>query len=271
MNRNRVILAALLAVLGLCLLYAYVATPRLEKAPPRAASDRTRSNLKATDDVSSRGATERINFDFMTVNPEEFSGAKRDIFQFGGRPPAVHTAPAPVIAAPVSAPVVAPVVTPVAVAVVNQALSKFTFLGFLEKNAEKTVFLSSGGSLFLVKRGERFGADQEFLVHDISGNLLKVQHAGREGLMEIPLIEQQKLNASVSSPAPVQAGAAEPTRPGSRAFPPQRRLLRPAAPQEIEEALPEINEETTNPEEEQESEEPVEGDVLEGESNGSNQ
>jgi hypothetical protein len=47
-------------------------------------------------------------------------------------------------------------------------------------------------------------------------------------------------------------------------------MLRPAAPQEGDESLPEMNEEN-NPEEEQESESPAEGDALEGEVNGSNQ
>ena len=46
--------------------------------------------------------------------------------------------------------------------------------------------------------------------------------------------------------------------------------MRPDAPQEREEALPEMTEEF-NPEVEQEVEKPVEGEVLEGEVNGANQ
>ena len=34
MNRKRVILGSLLGVLAISLVYAYLATPRLEKAPP---------------------------------------------------------------------------------------------------------------------------------------------------------------------------------------------------------------------------------------------
>jgi hypothetical protein len=271
MNRKRVILAALLGVLGLCLVYAYVATPRLEKAPPRAASQRTRPVAKATGELKAKTTPERINFDFLTAEPQPFPGAKRDIFRFGQKRPVRTEVSAPVVQAP-APPVETLPVMPEAVplAVVQQSLGKFTFLGFLEKAGEKTVFLSSGGNLFLAKRGESFGADQEFLVADISDNLLRVRHAGRDDLLEIPLIEQQKLSASVSSPAKMPPVAAPPTQTRARTFTPKQRILRPAGSQENEEAVPGLAEENA-PKEEQEAQPPAEGDVLEGETNGSNQ
>ncbi|MCK4507488.1 MAG: hypothetical protein KAU27_03035, partial [Desulfuromonadales bacterium] len=155
MNRKRVILAALLGVLGLCLLYAYFATPRLEKAPPRAARQRARTSVKVTKDVRPAGAQERINFNFLTLEPQAFAGAKRDIFRFGRRSP-VRTQPSVAkieTPPPVMSVAVAPEPPVVPFAVVQQSLGAFTFLGFLEKAGEKTVFLSSGGNLFLVKRG----------------------------------------------------------------------------------------------------------------------
>ena len=271
MNRKRVILAALLGVLALCLVYAYVATPRLEKAPPRSASQRTRPVVKATGPQKVKSAPERINFDFLTAEPQEFSGAKRDIFNFVQKRPVRTETPAPIVTAPVP-PVESVAVMPEAVpfAAVQQSLGQFTFLGFLEKGGEKTVFLSSGGNLFLAKRGEHFGADQEFLVADIDKNILKVHHAGREGLLEIPLIEQQKLSASVSAPAKMPPAAAAPSQAGARTFTPKQRMSRPAGSQETEEPIPEIIEEN-DPDDNQETEPPVEGDVLEGETNGSNQ
>ena len=60
------------------------------------------------------------------------------------------------------------------------------------------------------------------------------------------------------------------SQPKARAFNSKRRMLRPAAPQGSEEDFPGTIEEN-DPEEEQGSEPPVEGDVLEGEVNGSNQ
>jgi hypothetical protein len=267
MNRKRVILAVLLGVLALCILYAYFATPRLEKAPPRVASKQDRSVPRVTGDTRSAAKQTRIDFDFLTVEPQKFSGAKRDIFSYVRKrpvaPPVVEEVVETVPEVPVEEPQV-PVV------VVNHALSKFTFLGFLEKVGEKTVFLSSGGNLFLVKRGERFGADQEFLVADITGNLLQVRHTGRDELIEVPLIEQQKLSASASAPARIEPAAPLPSQQRAKSFTPKRRMLRPEAPRGSEEAFPEMIEEN-DPEEGQEFESPGEGDGLEGEVNGSNQ
>ena len=69
--------------------------------------------------------------------------------------------------------------------IVQRSLGQFTFLGFLDKGGEKTVFLSSGGELFLVKQGEVFGTDREFTVNAIDGNILKVEHSGSAGLIEV--------------------------------------------------------------------------------------
>jgi len=272
MNRKRVILASLLGVLALSLLYAYIATPRLEKAPPRTANQRVLPvAVKATDGLKSKSVQARINFDFLTVEPEDFPGAKRDIFRFRQMRPVQTETPVAMVETP-TPPVTSAVVMPetVPLAVVQQSLGKFTFLGFLEKAGEKTVFLSSGGDLFLVKRGERFGADQEFLVAAIDGNLLQVSHDGREGLIEIPLIEQQKLNASSSSPAHIAPAEKIPTQTTPRTFTPKRRMLRPSAPQEDEQPYTEMNEEN-DPDKVQEAELPAEGDALEEKVNDSNQ
>ena len=269
MNRKHMILAALLGVLALCMLYAYLATPRLEKAPPRSASKRTRSAVaKAPDKLQSKVSQDRIDFSFLKAEEQEFPGATRDVFRFVQRrpQPTAVVIKEPEIQEPPPVVIEEPMVP---IEVVQQALAQFTFLGFLDKGGEKTVFLSSEGSLFLAKRGEQFGLDLEFTVEDISGDLLLVRPEGRDFLIDIPLIEQQKLQASVSAPAhlpPVKTVS----QPKTRVFNPKRRMLRPAAPQGSESDFPGTIEEN-NPEEEQGSEPPVEGDVLEGEVNGSNQ
>jgi hypothetical protein len=272
MNRKRVILAALLGVLVICIVYAYVTTPQLEKAPPRTESRRVRTNVKAMKNLKPESAQERINFDFLTVEPQDFTGAKRDIFRFGQRSPVRTEPPVVKIEAPVPIMNVAVLPEPAVVpfAEVQQSLGEFTFLGFLEKSGEKTVFLSSGGNLFLVKRGEIFGADQEFQVDSIDGNLLRVRHSGRDGLVEIPLVDQQKLNASASAPAHIEPAAKAPSQPGQRTFTPKRRMLRPAAPRETENPFQKPLE-MNNPEDEQKAEFPAAGDALEEKVNGTNQ
>lgn len=273
MNRKRVILAALMGLLAICLVYAYFATPRLEKAPPRSASKSKRQTVaKLSTAEQKKISQDRIDFSFMDTETQEFSGAERDVFRFGQRrPQAVDLATKPAeVQTPPPVVIEAPSIEPmVPIEVVQQALGQFTFLGFLDKAGEKTVFLSSEGSLFLAKRGEKFGADLEFTVEDISGNLLQVRHNGRDGLIEIPLIEQQKLSASVSAPAHLPPSETA-SQPNARVFNPNRRLLRPAAPQGGEADIPGTNEEN-NPEGGQEVEPPVEGNDSEGEANGSNQ
>lgn len=265
MNRKRVILAVLLGVLALCALYAYFATPRLEKAPPEVASPRLRPAAKATVDIKSAEVQKRINFDSLVYEPQEFPGAKRDIFRFVQQRPVMIKPAVPVVKAPVVEIVEPkPAAEPVKVAI--EPISTFTFLGFLEKAGEKTVFLSSGGNLFLVKRGESFGIDQEFVVEDIFDNTLKVRHTDQDRLITIPLIEQQKLRAAVSAPASREPRP-EVSIPQPRARVPRSQSM---TTQEGEATFPVITDEN-NPEEQQQFESPAEGDVLEGEANGTNQ
>jgi hypothetical protein len=268
MNRKRVIFVALLGGLMLSLLYAYLTMPRLEKAPPKSVRQRVPSTLKGTRTLPATAAQGRINFDFLTVEPLEFTGVERDIFHFKTHRP-TRTSPPVAVVAPVTPVVTLPAEALIPFGVVQKALGKFTFLGFLEKAGEKTVFLSSGGKLFLAKRGENFGADQEFQVANIEGNLLQVRHAGRDGLVEIPLIEKQKLSASVSSPATMQPLAGGGSQPQARTLP-NRRVLRPPTIQETEEPYQEVIEEN-DPKEGQGTEPYADGNVLEGETNGSKQ
>ena len=234
MNRKRVILGVLLGVLAVCLMYAYLATPRLGKAPPKMTSMRQKPSSQEAVQGGERRPQRRLDFAYLASSPEEFAGAKRDIFRFvqdrtmnAPRAPIVQKQGPEAWDAP---PPVVPEVVPMAT--VKKSLSQFTFLGFLEKNGKKTVFLSSGGDLFLAKQGERFGVGQEFLVAQIDNELLKVRHAGREGLIEVKLIEKQKLNAAVSAPVSLSGRGGPVGQPVNlRAFRPQSRTVRPVARQ----------------------------------------
>lgn len=278
MNRKRVVLAALLCVLAVCVIYAYLSMPRLETAPPRSASGKAKAVDVARNGDSVASAA-RIDFSYLDDEPAKFMGAKRDIFRFGSQRPAKSTLPAPgaksSTADESAQPVIPiPLVTPIEV--VQRSLSQFTFLGFLEKAGEKTVFLSSSGELFLVKQGEQFGLEKEFQVDSIQGNLLKVTHSGREGLIEIPLIEKKKLQAAVSAPAVLPPSEVQMPPVNNRIFRPQtnvqpRPVPTPGAEEtmrETEETMRELIEEY-NPQETQEQ--PAEKDIVEGEVNGAKQ
>jgi hypothetical protein len=84
---------------------------------------------------------------------------------------------------------------------VKQELARFTFLGFLEKENVKTVFLSSGEEIFLVKKGRTFGEGNEFYVTDLTPERLTIRHREDPRLITIPLVEQEPLVPSVPSRA----------------------------------------------------------------------
>jgi hypothetical protein len=265
----------LVGVLALSVLYAFFTTPRLEKAPPRE-TPRSVTKLPETSagkdsPADSKG---RIDFAFLEQDVQEFPGAERDIFNFGGK--RIRVQPKPEVKKPVEAKptfVETVKVQPPPMDIVNRSLSQFTFVGFLEKAGEKTVFLSSSGEMFLVKSGERFGVDREFLVKEIEGDFIRIKHDAREGIIELKLIEQQKLNSAVSAPARVVPSEAVAPQNKVRFFTPKKRSMnRPETPQG---AFPEMNQEN-NPEAEElpeaeEEPEASEGQGPEGEFNGTNQ
>jgi len=280
MNRKRVILAGLLGALALSLIYAYLATPRLEKAPPRSTGEPTLASVETTGEPGSENAPERIDFDFMVSKPQEFPGAERDIFRYVNRRPVRAEPPVTIAPPPVPIPVAPPPVVPLAV--VQKELSQFTFLGFLEKAGEKIVFLSSSGNLFLASQGESFGVNREFKVADIDDKLLKVSRAGRDDLMEIPLIEKQQLTASVRAPSPGIATPGRSTFSRTQSLP-RRRILRPEVPQMGEQTIPEeqafpdeqaipgMNDENNPEGQDGEPAAPIQGDATEGDVNDTNQ
>lgn len=267
MNRKRLLLAGLLVVLALCLAYAYLMTPRLEKAPPRVAGSRV-TPAAAGDGGQSGQVSTRIHFAGLEADPVTFAGAERDIFRFKQR----FREPQPIQASPPAVSTVTTTGSPddISFATIQAELSRFTFLGFMDKAGEKTVFLASGGTMFLAKRDDVFGLDREFTVAAIDGDLLKVRRSGHEGLIEIPLIERQKLAASVSAPARLAplggpAGGASP-----RTFAPRPKAVRSAEGAGAESYEPVVPEENS-PTEQQEPEPPAEGNVIEGEVNGKKQ
>ena len=275
MSRNRTVLAILIGILALSVLYAYFATPRLEKAPPR---ETPRQDIKRPvadrEKASSTDLGERIDFAYLEQEIEEFPGAERDIFNYGRKKVARQRQPEIKKPVEVKPAVIETVkVQPPPMDIVNRSLSQFTFVGFLEKAGEKTVFLSSSGEMFLVKSGERFGVDQEFLVTEIDGDFIRIKHAAREGVIELKLIEQERLNSAVSAPARLAPLPAATSQPKPRIFSPNRRT--PRQPGAVQGDSAEMNQENNPGAEEflEESEEPErnEGESIEGEINGTNQ
>lgn len=193
MTRKR-ILYILLTVLVMAMLYAYWASPRQEKIT---GPDGVMPDQPVGREVKKGVDPKKVALDLLEHEKQEYSGFKRNIFNYyRPRPkqtkkPIVKPPPEPVKVEP---PKPAPIITPRT----RQELARFTFLGFLLKNEERTVFLSRQDDLFLVKEGDFFGDDRQFEVVDINSEKLTIKQTGRDGRIEIKLVEEEPLIPSYS-------------------------------------------------------------------------
>lgn len=271
MSRKRLLLAVLTGLLALSLVYAFWAMPRQEKAPPRTEAPRSTAKKPVTGQQPPPG--DRLHLGLLAQEPQPFPGAERDIFRFhGGRAPAFQEAEAfvpPVVAAPPPPPPPPP--TPEEM--LRGAVTQVTFLGFLDKGGVRTVFLSSGGELFLVKAGEAFGRDKSLLAREISGKELVIGWVNGPETVRVQLIENEALK-----PATMSSGAASPLtgsgfRPGGTGIPARRGLLPPRAPaRPVPAPAPDedevIEDEMLPPDDGVEQEEPPHEEAPGGEVNG---
>ncbi|ALC17169.1 hypothetical protein DSOUD_2408 [Desulfuromonas soudanensis] len=120
---------------------------------------------------------------------------------------------------------------------VRQQLARFTFLGFLEKDREKTIFLSSADDIFLVKKGESLGKNKEYLVTELTAEKLVLQYRDDPRKITVPLLEQTPLTPTMMR-MPALPPSAQPEssgRPAPGGFVrryPGRGLPTPPAPEE---------------------------------------
>lgn len=154
MNRKKLLLSILVLVLALSIGYAFWKSPRQRsvatlKYPPGAAAPKATG--KAAGD-------RRVRLDLLEGPAATFGGFRRNIFKpifmdeaavaaLAARPPAMKpVAPAPPV----------PFVPP-------KDIARLTFLGYLQKEGRKTVFLSNESEIFVVKLGDRVAGRYELV------------------------------------------------------------------------------------------------------------
>ncbi|PLY02582.1 MAG: hypothetical protein C0623_03760 [Desulfuromonas sp.] len=197
MNRQKQILVALLVVLALLGVRAYLATPRQQKVvtddPGRNRDAGQLERLTRSGSVDDQ----QVKLDLLEPAKEKYQGYKRDVFNFYVPKPKPKPVEKVVTAPPkkVILPPPREVVTPQ----VRQQLAKFTFLGFLVKDQERTVFLAKRDDLFLVKRDDTFGENNQFKVVSVTEEMMKIRQNDTDGLIEIVLVEKEPLIPSFSS------------------------------------------------------------------------
>lgn len=85
-------------------------------------------------------------------------------------------------------------VQPMVAETARPELAKFTFLGFLQKDKRKTVFLSRDNQILLVKKGDIFAGRYEASSITDQALTIRVTDTGEE--IVIPLIEYASLRAA---------------------------------------------------------------------------
>lgn len=209
MNRQRLILFVLAILLVLAVVWSYSARPRQKtvsslKYPPVQKGGVVPPPAKP----APAGASDGRILALAVPQPEQssFKGYRRNIFKpvfvdevklikqkaAALKPPAVALpAPPPPKSAP---PEPAQPVPAVAARPQSAPLARFTFLGFLKKDAQRTIFLAKDKDIILVKKGDKIAGRYEASSITDQALTLVVSDTGDE--IVIPLIENRPLAAA---------------------------------------------------------------------------
>lgn len=201
MNRQRLILFILVILFALAVLWSYSAMPR-----PKTVSSLTfkpgqqQKSVVAATDKSAIAATNklahnaddgtRLKISLLDTEQPGFKGYRRNIFKpvfidelkVVKRKVEVIMPPLPNVATPAPPVVTKPQPPP---------LARFTFLGFLKKGADRTVFLAKENEILLIKKGDKIAG--RYQATDISSQALTLTVTDTGDEMVIPLIENQPL------------------------------------------------------------------------------
>jgi hypothetical protein len=201
MNRQRLILFILVIIFVIACVWSYTAAPRpktvdkltyvqgqqVKPAPPAA-----RTNLREVYDGRI------LNLPLLEKESADFKGYRRNIFKpifvdeqklLKQKAAAIKPPQLPPVQSQKAAPAEQVVVQPQAA-----ALARFTFLGFIKKDAQRIIFLAKDKDIILVKKGDKIAGRYEASSITDQALTLLVTDTGDEII--IPLIENRPLAAS---------------------------------------------------------------------------
>jgi hypothetical protein len=194
MNRQRLILFFLVILFAVAVLWSYSAMPRFKTVSslPNKPGQQAKPAVAATGKpVRDADDGTRLKMSLLDSEPAGFKGYRRNIFKpvFVDELKVVKQQAVAIKPPPPSVP--APPVTPVIIQPVTAPLARFTFLGFLKKGSNKTIFLAKDKDILLVKIGDRIAGRYE--ATDISDTALTLTVADTGDKIVIPLIENRPL------------------------------------------------------------------------------
>lgn len=204
MSQKR-LLRILLVVLGIALAYAWWQTPRQEQLPPSAMAGK--SSGRAASGKAAAQAETGVRLDLLVRDPAPYPGFQRDLFSplyaVTVAPPAPPPPPPP--PPPVLPPPPPPIAPTAGLASATAELARFTFLGYLQKEGERTIFLTAADEIFLVKNGDSFGRSKQFQITELTADRLVIRQGEAPQPIVISLVEQASL-APARTPSTMPAG-----------------------------------------------------------------
>lgn len=199
MNRQKLILTILLALFACSLVYSLVRMPR-QKTVDRSKYQGSQQSVGKPLKVSPAEDSARVRLDLLDRAAGAYRGGGRNVFrgEFSGevKKPRIPLPPPPPPPAQVTVPPPPAAVSPPAQVEPTQLqrdMANFTFLGFLKKDTRKTIFLSNGKEIFLVKKGDRIAGKYD--VASLTDEALTITSILDGGEILIPLVENKPLSA----------------------------------------------------------------------------
>jgi hypothetical protein len=200
MNRQKLLLLVLVVLLMLSVVWSYLKWPRQERtatlkyAPGQTGTAGGKAPAAPAPQSGQKGGGTVLRLDLLEREKPSFTGYRRNIFKpvFSDETKVMKQQAAPLRPLAPPKPVPPPVAVPsVPPSTPRSELARFTFLGFLNKDGRRTVFLAKDRDIILVKQGDRFAGRYE--ATSITGQALtiKVTDTGEE--IVIPLVENQQL------------------------------------------------------------------------------
>jgi hypothetical protein len=252
MNRQRLLLAILAVVLVLSLVYAFWAAPRQEQAPARRAAPSAKPVAREAQPAVKSGkvagpkaaakdkaASGHLHLDLLEGDSQPFPGSGRDIFRFNAKwTPVPENTVAEVVETPPPPP---PPPPPTPEEILSRDLTGYKVTGLLEKRGVRSLFVTDGKDILVIKAGDRFGPRKRFLASEVTATELVVSEADAPSVsVRLPLGDTGGAEPAVISPVsvgrPAPEAAAE--QPGRRLR--ARPASRPAAEEEMQPVTPEV-------------------------------
>jgi hypothetical protein len=188
------------------LIYGYLQMPQQERVTTRDGKAIQRPQVKKQQQ-GQKSATigsdsyPRLRTDLLERKSQPYPGVHRDLFSS-----AFDVSPSeerieilaeesseifvpPVVVVPPPPP--PPPSTPQEVA--QQELAHYKFVGFLKKGEKKTIFISTGDEVLLVRKGDYLGRDRKYYVVNITDTTLELHKEGA-GNFSIKLTDQESLS-----------------------------------------------------------------------------